>query len=589
MCGGICFWTSLYASIGIETELCFFDHAVHCINDFSYDYSATTKCLVEPERAQYRGGLIVNPEFIHGTKGWSNFGKAPIRKGKSETGNRFVKVENRTNSLDSLSQKIQLKKGIFYVVSAWVQIGKGSKNESEEVAIMFRTTNGTLIPGGEVEAKKGCWSFLKGGIVTNFLSSVEILFESYNTSADIWIGSVSLQPFTKQQWRSHQEKSINKVRRSKVRMRITYENETEADGAVVSIRQTMLGFPFGCGMNHHILNSKGYQDWFVSRFRYTSFTNEMKWYSTEIKRGSENYTVADAMVKFAKKHNISIRGHNILWDNPKMQPNWVKTLPSDKLQKATMQRVESAVSRYAGELIGWDVVNENLHFRFFEDKLGENASAVIFSMVKRLESDTILFMNEYNTIEYSRDREASPVKYKKKLEEILRFPGNEGIKGGIGLQGHFVYSQPNLAYMRSALETLGTMGLPIWLTEVDVGKGPYQAEYFEEILREAFSHPAVSGVIIFGGPEVSGFDVMLADEEFENTEIGDVVDELIDEWTSGVEENRANSEGVFEVFLFHGDYIATIKNPRTNVSTTVNFSVTKETPNKHVQVQIDDA
>lgn len=119
-------------------------------------------------------------------------------------------------------------------------------------------------------------------------------------------------------------------------------------GATVSIKQLKSNFPFGCGMNYHILESTDYQNWFASRFKFTTFTNEMKWYSTEKMRGQENYTVPDAMVKFSKQNGISIRGHNILWDNPKQQPNWVKFLSSDDLRKAVEKRINSVVSRYGG-------------------------------------------------------------------------------------------------------------------------------------------------------------------------------------------------------------------------------------------------
>jgi GH35 family endo-1,4-beta-xylanase len=85
-----------------------------------------------------------------------------------------------------------------------------------------------------------------------------------------------------------------------------------------------------------------------------------------------------------------------------------------------------------------------------------------------------MFLNEYNTIEYSSDEKANPFNYKTKLDEILSYPGNQGISAGIGLQGHFGSGQPNLAYMRSCLDILGSTGLPIWLTEVDVGKDPNQ-------------------------------------------------------------------------------------------------------------------
>lgn len=85
-----------------------------------------------------------------------------------------------------------------------------------------------------------------------------------------------------------------------------------------------------------------------------------------------------------------------------------------------------------------------------------------------------MFVNEYNTIENRVEVTATPVKVKEKMEEILAYPGNMNIKGAIGAQGHFRPTQPNLAYMRSALDTLGSLGLPIWLTELDMPKCPNQ-------------------------------------------------------------------------------------------------------------------
>lgn len=202
----------------------------------------------------------------------------------------------------------------------------------------------------------------------------------------------------------------------------------------------------------------------------------MKWYNTEKIQGQENYTIADNMVKFAQQNGISIRGHNVFWDNPKYQPNWLKSLSPEEVRNAAAKRINSVVSRYRGQLIAWDVMNENLHFRFYEDNLGANASAEFYSTAQQLDPDTIMFMNEYNTIEYSKDENSSAANYLKKLQEILSYPGNANLSIGIGLQGHFGSGQPNLAYMRSTLDLLGATGRPIWLTEVDVEKDPNQVQ-----------------------------------------------------------------------------------------------------------------
>ena len=81
-------------------------------------------------------------------------------------------------------------------------------------------------------------------------------------------------------------------------------------------------------------------------------------------------------------------------------------------------------------------------------------------------------MNEYNTIEDSRDPASSRTNYLQKLKEIRSYPGNENLKLGIGLESHF--DTPNLPDMRASIDVLAAANLPIWLTEVDVQSSPNQ-------------------------------------------------------------------------------------------------------------------
>ncbi|XP_050365849.1 endo-1,4-beta-xylanase 5-like [Argentina anserina] len=564
---------------------CIFLYFGHGTSAPTYNYTTTTKCLKEPLGTSYGGGIIVNPEFNHNIEGWKAFGQGKIRERISQDGNRFLVAHSRKNASDSFSQKVQVEQAKLYTFSASVQVSEGS----EVVAVVFKFPTGENIRAGDVIAAHGCWTLLKGGIVANFTSSVEILFESKNISLEIWVDNVSLQPFTKEEWKSHQDKSITEVRKSKVSLQVTQANKAPLTGARVSIKQTKSDFPFGCGMNHNILTSTDYQNWFASRFRYTTFTNEMKWYSNEKIQGHENYTIADGMLKFAKENGISIRGHNVFWDDPKMQPGWVNsTLSSEQLRTASAERINSVVCRYKGQLIAWDVMNENLHFRFFEDKLGENASAAFYYTAQQLDPGTMMFLNEYNTMEYSSDEASSPANYMKKLEEILSYPGNANLTAGIGLQGHFGSGQPNLAYMRSVLDFLGAPGYPIWLTEVSVGIGPNQAQYLEEVLREGYSHPAVQGIIMFVGPITAGFnETTLVDNNFNNTPAGDVVDKLIAEWKTGPLELTTDDQGYINVSLFHGDYEVTAEDNVGSSAATLGFKVTKDEPQAFVQVQID--
>lgn len=57
---------------------------------------------------------------------------------------------------------------------AWVKL----RNEKERaVRITLRRKNVRYVDGGQVMAKKGCWSLLKGGFIVNVSAPVDISFK----------------------------------------------------------------------------------------------------------------------------------------------------------------------------------------------------------------------------------------------------------------------------------------------------------------------------------------------------------------------------------------------------------------------------
>ncbi|KAL5561380.1 hypothetical protein UlMin_031127 [Ulmus minor] len=554
------------------------------VNALSYDYSASTKCLEKPQKPQYRGGIIINPELDDGLKGWSTFGNAKIRHQESN-GNKFIVASNRSQPYDTVSQKLFLQKKLLYTLSAWIQVNKGS---NVLVTATLKTTSG-FKHSGAVLAQSHCWSFLKGGLTVNQSGPAVLYFESEDTSVEIWIDSISLQPFTRRQWNSHQDQSIQKMRKRNVRIKVVDAQGNPLPNATISIRQKKPSFPIGSAINKNILNNPTYQNWFTSRFTVTTFENEMKWYSTEAIQGKEDYSVPDTMLQFAKRHNISVRGHNVFWEDPRYHPSWLKSIPRQRLSSATKTRLNSALSRYKGQLIAWDVVNENLHFDYFENKMGNNASATFYNWAFEADGETTMFLNEYNTLENPKDGFAVPAKYLKKLREIQSFAGNSNGKMGIGLEAHF--GSPNLPYIRSSLDTLSATGLPIWLTELDVRSGPYQAKHLEQILRETFSHPGVEGIVIWAAWNPQGCWVMcLTDHNFKNLPTGDVVDKLLGEWgLNKLTTGKIDGHGLYETSLFHGDYEVKIVHPEvknSSLAQRINVAPTIATQHKTLLIKV---
>ncbi|CAN7032385.1 unnamed protein product [Brassica rapa subsp. trilocularis] len=538
-----------------------------------YDYSATIECLGNPNKPQYNGGIIVNPDLQNGSQGWSQMGNTKVDFTEFG-GNKFVIARGRNQSYDSVSQKVYLEKGLLYTFSAWLQVSKGNS----PVRAVFKK-NGKYKHAGSVIAESKCWSMLKGGLTVDESGPADLYFESEDTTAEIWVDSVSLQPFTQEEWSSHHKQSIDITRKGAVRIRAVNSAGEPVPNATISILQNRLGFPFGCSAGSNILGNQAFQDWFTKRFTVTVFENEMKWYSTEVVRGEEDYSTADAMVRLFKQHGIAIRGHHIILDDPKYQPSWVTALNGPDLYNAVKRRVDSVVSRYKGQLASWDVVNENLHFSFFENKMGPKVSYNVFEQAHAVDPTTTMFMNEFNTLEQPGDAVSSPARYLQKLRELqsIRVPGN--IPLGIGLESHF-FNTPNIPYMRSALDTLGATGLPIWLTEVDVAAPPnVQANYFEQVLREGHAHPKVTGMVTWSGYNPRGcFRMCLTDGNFRNLPTGDVVDKLLREWGGlrGKTTGLTDADGYFEASLFHGDYDLSIAHPLTNCTASHSFKLTSD-------------
>ncbi|KAF1885196.1 hypothetical protein Lal_00029085, partial [Lupinus albus] len=522
----------------------------------SYDYSASVECLAQPHKPQYNGGIITNPEVNNGLQGWTAFSGAQIEQRES-SGNKYVVAHHRKQAYDSVSQKINLQMGTHYTLSAWIQV----TGNNVPVIATVKTSKGYNLAGA-IFAESNCWSMLKGGLTADTSGPAELYFESNNTSVDIWIDSVSLQPFTEKEWNSHQVQSIEKARKRKVLVKAVDKEGKPIRSASISIVQKKSGFPIGSAITNHILKSNAYQKWFTSRFSVATFANEMKWYSTESVQGKENYGDADSMLQFAKQNNISVRGHNVFWDDPHYQPSWVPSLSPSQLKSAVQKRIQSVVTRYKDQLIHWDVNNENMHFSFFESKLGKDFSGWLFNEVNKIDPKVTLFLNDYNTIEEIRDSSVTASKYVQKVKEIKSYQGNNGLTIGIGLEAHFT-NVPNLPYMRSTIDTLAATGSPVWITEIDVANQPKQAEYFEQVLREAHSHPKVEGIVMWTGWSPNGecYRICLVDTNFKNLPGGDVVDKLLNEWGSTQVSGITNQNGILEATLFHGHYHVTITDP----------------------------
>ncbi|CAN6685330.1 unnamed protein product [Malus baccata var. baccata] len=529
------------------------------------------QCKLQPEEPLYGGGIIVDqlgtsassgvysPSFI-----LHNLTEGTIYCFSSWVSQLFTLLVN------------------YLFIFRWVKIqGEGSGL----IRASLQTENEIYNCVGTVLAKHGCWSFLKGGFVLTSPSQLSILFfqNADDSAVNIEIASSSLQPFSVQQWNAYQEYMINTKRKRAVTVHVSDMQGKRLQGAAIDVEQVSKDFPFGSAIAKTILGNLPYQNWFAKRFNAAVFENELKWYATEPEQGKTNYTVPDQMLQFVRANRVIARGHNIFWEDPKYTPPWVRNLTGSELHLAVNSRIQSLMSKYREEFVHWDVSNEMLHFDFYEQKLGPNATLHFFETAHKSDPLATLFMNDFNVLETCSDVNSTVDSYISRLRE-LRHGG--ALMDGIGLEGHFTV--PNLPLMRAILDKLATLGLPIWLTEVDISSTldkETQAIYLEQVLREGFSHPSVNGIMLWTALHLNGcYQMCLTDNNLQNLPAGDVVDKLLKEWQTGEIEGQTDEHGSYSFYGFLGEYRVSIKyGNRTSTST---FSLCQGEETRHVSIQL---
>ncbi|GMP37549.1 hypothetical protein CsSME_00009169 [Camellia sinensis var. sinensis] len=147
----------------------------------------------------------------------------------------------------------------FTVSLGWVKID-GAESALVRASLMAdHITTYKCI--GTVVAKRGCWSFLKGGFELTSSSNFYILYfqSSDDRDINITVTSTSLQPFTKEQWRMNQQYKINTERKRAATIHVSDGHGDRLQGAKIMVEQVSKDFPFGSAIAKTILGNVPFQ------------------------------------------------------------------------------------------------------------------------------------------------------------------------------------------------------------------------------------------------------------------------------------------------------------------------------------------
>src|SRR5262249_12116342 len=226
----------------------------------------------------------------------------------------------------------------------------------------------------------------------------------------------------------------------------------------------------GAAVQSSYLNDSRYTAVFTRHFNYVTAEYEMKWDPIERARGSEDFSGGDAIASYGAAHAMQVKGHALVWHQA--LPSWVGALPAADLRTEFERHIRSVASHYRGRVLAWDVVNEaiddvgfGLRDSVFRQKLGDGYIADAFRIAHEADPQALLFYNDYAGEGLGRKSDA--------IYDLVKGLVAQGVPiDGVGLQMHVRAGAPPAdASVAANMRRIGALGLPVNISEMDVGVG----------------------------------------------------------------------------------------------------------------------
>ncbi len=503
--------------------------------------------------------LAQNPGFESGTTGWFGFGPVTLTAPATQphTGSQSALVQNRTDTWNGVAQSFLgvMQPGSSYYVSAWVRLASGS---SQPVKLTIQKVDGagtTYATVASGTATSTAWIQLTNAYtltVSGTLTGLTLYIEGPAIGVDFYADDFIVLG---NDWKTAANNRIEQNRKRDVRLMIVDAAGNPVPGTSIDVKQTRHKFGFGSAINNNISNPQ-YAAFFRTNFEWAVMENEAKWYYNEPSQGNVTYTVADSITNFCYTNGIMLRGHNIFWAVTANNPSWVQPLSSAALLVAVTNRLNSVVNHFKGTFVHWDVNNEMLHGNFYGNKVGNWINPWMFQYAHTLDTNVVLFVNDYNVIE---NNEADA--YKTQIQNLLS--SNAPVQG-IGAQGHYG-ATVDPASTEINIDKLASLGFPIWVSEYDSVNSDenVRANNLENLYRLAFSKPSVEGIMMWGfwaGSHWRGSNAAIVNLNWTLNQAGQRYQSLLAEWTT-VTNGTSDGGGAFGFRGFHGSYDITLTPP----------------------------
>lgn len=259
------------------------------------------------------------------------------------------------------------------------------------------------------------------------------------------------------------------------------QQEIVADGSQMSTyASTKLNFvsnatlkssfniPIGLAVIKERLEDPIYANIVSREFNSLSSESNMKFGALHPAQNTWTFEKADAIVAFARKYNMRVHGHNLIWAKDSVQPKWIRDFKGDKnaWDQLLKTHIQTVLKHFKGKIGSWDVINEPIasNGTFVDNiwlrKLGTDYIFKAFKYAHEADPNVKLFINDYGQ-EFGG----------KKMTLLLSLVSQAKAKGikidGFGFQSHTVLRiDPKLFYTN--FKRAADAGLLVHISEMDV-------------------------------------------------------------------------------------------------------------------------
>ncbi|WP_461150799.1 endo-1,4-beta-xylanase [Spirosoma pulveris] len=225
-------------------------------------------------------------------------------------------------------------------------------------------------------------------------------------------------------------------------------------------------------------------DLIIQQFNSVTPENAMKMGPIHPEENRYAWRDADAIVEFAQKNGIKVRGHNLCWHS--QAPRWFftdslgKQVSKELLLSRMKRHITDVVTRYKGKIYAWDVVNEAVpdtgtgvyrKSKFYEI-LGDEYIEKAFEYAHQADPEARLYYNDYNTENAAK---------RAKIYQLVKKLTSKGVPiHGVGLQGHWSIYEPTIQELETSIKQFASLGLAVQITELDVSVYPKEHERREK-------------------------------------------------------------------------------------------------------------